>query len=390
LAQKTTKQLKLSFPNAHCTEEQIKFAKSFIKGFYVAALANGAVSYRILSQPSKGKRRNLVIGNSNSLSVEQALRKGIEMDAALSAGVNPKASKQSFDTFAQNFLEDIKTKSIKKYHEFKNRYSAVPESLRQKPIQELGALEIKTFLDDYQERNNLKNSSRNRTRSFISVVCAYAVEQGAISDNPCKKVKILAEKNIRTNTIPTELIKYYVSFLLKEGNWLAAFSLIIMVVTGIRCGNVLSMTLDMISPCLSYIHLPNTKSGKPLTVSVAELLKPLLQELIDHAKQKKSRFLFPSNSTSTGHISSPRGPHERAIAAVNAGGFNVVCTIHDLRRTFANQLLRASGGNVYLVSQALGHGSVAVTMRYLSIRSDELDEAVNLAAAALGLESLAA
>ena len=150
------------------------------------------------------------------------------------------------------------------------------------------------------------------------------------------------------------------------------------------------MTVDMVSPCLRYIHLPMTKSGKPQTVAVPQLLKPILQELLDNARKKNSHFLFPSDTSSTSHIASPRGPHERAIAKLNAVGFNVICTIHDLRRTFANQLLRASGGNVYLVSQALGHGSVAVTMRYLSIRSDELDEAVNLAAAALGLESLAA
>jgi integrase len=184
-------------------------------------------------------------------------------------------------------------------------------------------------------------------------------------------------------------VPLYIKLVQKDHNWLAGSALILMLYTGIRCGNAISMTVDMISPCLGYIHLDMTKSGKPQTVSVAEPLKPLLQELIDHAKQKKSRFLF-QNSKLTGHISAPRGAHERAIAKLNAMGFNVICTIHDLRRTFANQLLRASGGNVYLVSQALGHGSVAVTMRYLSIRSDELDEAVNLAAAALGLESLAA
>lgn len=347
----------------------------------------------VIRKQFRGKRHVVTLGHSSSMTITQARIESIKWFEDLKNGVPTDHNKLTLEqVIAKNeewLSQNGTTNQLKYLQKNLNRLKVLSYDILRKVFSKIVKQDIEREVSAYR-KTGVAEASVNRFLSAISSLYSFMKMLGYDIPNVCSQIKRRPEHNIRTNTLPVEAIKYYIQHLLKDGNWLAAYALIIMVSTGIRCGNVISMTVDMVSSCLGYIHLTMTKSGKPQTVSVPQLLKPILQQLLDNARKKNSQFLFPSDTSSTGHIASPRGPHERAIAALNAMGFNVDCTIHDLRRTFANQLLRASGGNVYLVSQALGHGSVAVTMRYLSIRSEELDEAVNLAAAGLGLESLAA
>ncbi|MDP5459582.1 tyrosine-type recombinase/integrase [Alishewanella sp. SMS8] len=347
----------------------------------------------VVRKQFKGERHVCTLGHSSYMALTEARFAGMKWFEDKKNGVptdhNKLILKQVIAKQEEWLSQNGTTNQIKYLQKNLNRLKGLSEDILAKVFSEIGKHDLEREVSAYR-KTGVAEASVNRFLSGISSLYSFMKMLGYDIPNVCSEIKRRPEHNIRTNTLPVEAIKYYIQHLLKDSNWLAAYALIIMVSTGIRCGNVIAMNVDMVSPCLRYIHLPMTKSGKPQTVAVPQLLKQILQELLDNARKKNSHFLFPSDTSSTGHIASPRGPHERAIAALNAMGFDLVCTIHDLRRTFANQLLRASGGNVYLVSQALGHGSVAVTMRYLSIRSDELDEAVNLAAAALGLESLAA
>lgn len=347
----------------------------------------------VIRKQYRGVRHVITIGHSYSMTLAQARIESIKWFEDLKNGVPSDSNKLTLEQVIVNnadwLAQNGTANQIKYLQKIDSRLKALSRDIRNKAFCKITKQDIERELLAYRN-TGVAEASVNRFLSAISSLYSFMKTVGYDIPNVCSQIKRRPENNLRTNTLPVEAIKPYIQVLLKDGNWLAAYSLIIMVSTGIRSGNVIAMTVDMVSPCLRYIHLPMTKSGKPQTVAVPQQLRPILQELLDNARKKNSHFLFPSDTSSTGHIASPRGPHERAIAALNTMGFNVICTIHDLRRTFANQLLRATGGNVYLVSQALGHGSVAVTMRYLSIRSDELDEAVNLAAAALGLESLAA
>ncbi len=347
----------------------------------------------VIRKQFRGERHVVTLGHSSFMTITQARIESIKWFEDLKNGVPTDHNKLTLEqVIAKNeewLSENGTTNQLKYLQKNLNRLKGLSDDILRKVFSKIVKQDIEREVSTYR-KTGVTEASVNRFLSAISSLYSFMKMLGYDIPNVCLQIKRRPEQNIRTNTLPVEAIKYYTQQLLKDSNWLAAYALIIMVSTGIRCGNVISMTVDMVSSCLGYIHLPMTKSGKPQTVSVPQLLKSILQQLLDNARKENSHFLFPSYTSSTGHIASPRGPHERAIAALNAMGFNVDCTIHDLRRTFANQLLRASGGNVYLVSQALGHGSVAVTMRYLSIRSDELNDAVNLAAASLGLESLAA
>ena len=59
------------------------------------------------------------------------------------------------------------------------------------------------------------------------------------------------------------------------------------------------------------------------------------------------------------------------------------CRIHDLRHTFASNLVNA-GQSLYVVSKALRHSTTQMTERYAHIADDTLFNAADAAANAMG------
>ena len=59
------------------------------------------------------------------------------------------------------------------------------------------------------------------------------------------------------------------------------------------------------------------------------------------------------------------------------------CRIHDLRHTFASNLVNA-GQSLYVVSKALRHSSIHMSERYAHIADDTLFSAADAAANAMG------
>ena len=47
-----------------------------------------------------------------------------------------------------------------------------------------------------------------------------------------------------------------------------------------------------------------------------------------------------------------------------------------MRKTFASSMYEALGKDIFGTQQALGHANINTTMKYLSIRQDDIDAAV--------------
>jgi len=52
-------------------------------------------------------------------------------------------------------------------------------------------------------------------------------------------------------------------------------------------------------------------------------------------------------------------------------------SVHSLRHTYATLLYRASGNNLRLVQQQLGHSSVQTTTVYANVMNEDVEKAVN-------------
>ena len=142
---------------------------------------------------------------------------------------------------------------------------------------------------------------------------------------------------------------------------------------GVCCGPRIS---EMI--CLRIVDVKNkdfvkikaTKNNKNLEVPIPKMLK---KELKQYCKDKDATdYLFPSRQG--GHITRQRASQiAKSIAdKYDLEDFNT----HSFRKTFARRLYETTK-DLALVQMALGHQSVATTIKYLGLEQEYLHNKLN-------------
>lgn len=131
------------------------------------------------------------------------------------------------------------------------------------------------------------------------------------------------------------------------------------VTTGLRKANVISLDWHQIDLGRRTITIPRTKGKKPLVIRITGPLAAVLGRTPPDARE--------------GRVFDRTNFRKRWEAAVKAAGL-VDFHFHDLRHTFASWA-RMNGADLADICEALGHSTVAVTMRYAHIKPDTRDTA---------------
>lgn len=134
----------------------------------------------------------------------------------------------------------------------------------------------------------------------------------------------------------------------------------------------MSLTRSMLVDDLSSALLPMTKSGKSQRIYFSEPAQRLIRKCL---KVSFNDWVFPSLKNQGEHIAYPRACMERIQQAMKKEGcLEAPFTIHDLRRTYATQMLIATN-DIRLAQQSLGHSNVNVTERYAYYQNNHLAQA---------------
>jgi integrase len=144
--------------------------------------------------------------------------------------------------------------------------------------------------------------------------------------------------------------------------------------TGLRAGEIFSLTWADVDLEQGLLTLRDTKSGRTRYAYITEAVKRMLQS---HPRGKLDDLVFPA-----------RGGTRRVQIShafrqvVNALGLNdnvvdarYLVTFHTLRHTYASWLVMR-GTPLYTVQRLLGHQTSAMTERYSHLAPDHLKEAV--------------
>lgn len=119
---------------------------------------------------------------------------------------------------------------------------------------------------------------------------------------------------------------------------------------------------DMVEDLLGWSLIVHGKGNKdriiPLTISLADTL----------LKRDKG-WLFPSKYDYNKHICDDT-VYRHIKDTVGE-------PTHSLRRKFATDLYRATGGNLRVVQESLGHESLTTTQLYISVTTDDIREGIN-------------
>ena len=142
--------------------------------------------------------------------------------------------------------------------------------------------------------------------------------------------------------------------------------------TGMRAGEIFSLTWEHVHIDAGQIQVMDTKGGRNRMAYMTKRVKSMLQGL-----QNDRGLVFPSKTGGIiGQISAT------VIRAIKDLGLNDgitdsrnKATFHSLRHTFASRLV-ANGTDLYTVKELMGHSTLAMTERYSHVANESLEAAV--------------
>lgn len=145
--------------------------------------------------------------------------------------------------------------------------------------------------------------------------------------------------------------------------------------TAARKSNVLSMHWSNINLVDQTWYIPDTKNGEPHLVPLTQKAMMILQR---RREQSDSEWVFPSSTSSSGHLQEPKKAWKRICKKANLTDLR----IHDLRRT-AGSWMAISGASQYVIGKALNHKSPESTAIYARLSLDPVREFMEKASNAM-------
>lgn len=348
-----------------------------VKGFGLRVQPSGRRSYIYKFRTPDGRRRNRKIGEPESLTAEAARRivLGMVSDAALGKVViddKPKQKSITMRKMCDLYLEDYA------------RLHKKPKSVED---------DTRYIEKDIKPRLGSKSLSEIRSKDIVKI-------HSSLADTPIKANRLLAllskmfnlaeEWEYRdANTNPTQHIRKYKEtprerFLTQEEmvaleKTLAdaerknevspsvIHALRVLLMTGARLQEVLTMKWEYVDIEESKINLPDSKSGKK-TIWLSDKAR----DYIDTIPHKRGNpFVFPGQRTGSRLINLQKPWRKlRAIAEIED------VRIHDLRHTYAS-LAVSQNLSLPIVGKLLGHKSTKSTERYAHLYDEVMRDAAN-------------
>ena len=139
--------------------------------------------------------------------------------------------------------------------------------------------------------------------------------------------------------------------------------------TGMRKGEILSLTWDCIDMKHGFILLDMTKNGERREIPINDDLRAVFTNI---TRRIDVPYVFYDKNTGKPYQDIKRS---FATACKNSGIWDF--HFHDLRHTFASRLVM-KGADIVKVSKLLGHKSLTMTLRYSHLAPNDLQNAVNM------------
>ena len=362
-----------------------------IKGFGCRIFPGGKKTYVFhYRAPVTRKYSYIKIGVHGNLTVDEARTKAKGLAFSVSSGVDVKAEKKQeiiceqksmlFEDFWQIFTE----KYIKEKHKSstqKGNLSRIKNNIlpffRQKPIATIDRRDILSLQDSMsQTKHNFTKCLRLLSVAFHQ---AEIWEYRDKNSNPCRDVKGVPSRQMERFLSYEELLR--LEGILAEqscngrsSSTYTVFAIRLLIYTGCRISEILTLKWDDINLKDSFIYLKDSKTGKR-TIVLNESAKELIRSI---PKKEDNPYVFCGKKPGE-HLIDFTKTWQRIRKKANIPDVR----IHDLRHSFASFALK-KGVDLYTVSKLLGHKNIATTTRYAHLDIDHLKEATNKVAEVFG------
>lgn len=195
----------------------------------------------------------------------------------------------------------------------------------------------------------------NNYLSAASTVMAYAVRQRYITAAP--DVPWFKRAKGRLLTLTEEQENAVCAFLASKGHHTEAFLVHVLVLTGMRMGELLGLEPDQIENERIKLYADQTKTN-------ASRLVYIERETADELRAIVAAKALPNYHAFYMHFK----------AAIKSCGYDDELTLHSLRHTTATRLLER-GVDLQTTAEILGHSNIQTTMGYRHVSNSILSEA---------------
>lgn len=301
----------------------------------------------------------------------QRILSKIETDIVEGKYLDVKKTQQVlFEDFSRQYLEmymRLENKNADKQQVLLNN---LLEFFRGKHLHQIDSVMIRQYLA--KRLNEVKPSTVNRHFSMLKCMFNRAIEWGMFfGPNPTKGIKKIAENNSRCRWLTEEeQIR-----LLSHCYGITKVIVLVALKTGMRWGEIIQLKWRQASQS-NYVDFENetiviheslTKGRSSRFIPLSKTLK---EALLTVPKVAGNDYIFQNPETQK-----PLGSIKKSFkTALKRAGINDF-TFHDLRHTFASQLVR-NGVDLYVVQKLLGHTTPKMTQRYAHLSSHQLKDAI--------------
>ena len=336
-----------------------------LSGFGLRVYPSGRKSF-VVSYRTQGRKKIMVLGKYGILTVDQARKRARVELGSVAQGNDPSREKQArarkvatMAEFTDLYLERHARPKKKSWPEDERRIQQyIRPSLGTLPLEQVGRAEVNHL---YHQIGVEKPYEANRVLALLSTMFNLAIAWDALpsgSANPAKmpKSQRFKEQERDRPVNSAELPRLFQALKAEADPHIRAV-VHLYILTGLRKSELLHARWENVDFDRGTLRLPDTKAGKPRHVPLSRTALEILEGL---PKEPDNPHIFPSPV----NPGAPRYGLFKPWRRIREQAGCADLRIHDLRHSVATWLAE-EGHAAQFIQQALGHQSLATTMKYV-------------------------
>ena len=344
-----------------------------IRGFGVRVNLNSKktfiLKYRI-GQGRSARVRKPVIGTYGVMKVDEARKIARKWLLDASEGNDPKeVDKTSI------LLKDFCNVYLQQHANIKKKLSSVIEDkrlMRLHIIPNFGNICLKeitrSMITKHHQSMYQTPHGANRFLSLMSKMMNLAErwEYRPLNSNPCRHIERYKEegRQIYLSMEQIEKIGHVIKQMEQTESIFVLSAIKLLLFTGRRTGEILTLKWDYIDFENSKMNLPDTKTG-----AKSFFFSPTVKQILLNLPNKEG-FVFKSVLKDK-RVTTVRHIWKKICKLAKIENVRV----HDLRHTYASLAVQ-NGYSLPIISKMLGHADIKTTQRYAHLHDDPVNQAV--------------